>query len=94
MANYMDSYLHKNIFKVSNPPGGASSIKLGWDEPPRDLIHKNHSSINHNKSLINHNKSLNYDNQRNPEASMLYPLQPKNSMNRSNIYPPPDYNQS
>lgn len=28
---YMERYIGKNIYKVSNPPGGQSSFKIGWD---------------------------------------------------------------
>ncbi len=31
MANYMDSWIDRKIFKVSQPPGMASSINLSWD---------------------------------------------------------------
>lgn len=49
---YMERYLNKNIYKVSNPPGGASSISLGWDEPS--------SNFSQNRSSIIDNRPTNY----------------------------------
>lgn len=31
MTNYMDMWMDRKIFKVNQPPGMASSIKLSWD---------------------------------------------------------------
>jgi len=44
---FMEKYLNKNIYKVSNPPGGHSSIKIGWDD--------NSDSFSNNKSFTSVN---------------------------------------
>jgi hypothetical protein len=49
----MENYLNKNIYKVSNPPGGASSIQLGWDSTV--------GQDKHSKQFMNSNKSMIYE---------------------------------
>lgn len=48
----MERYIGKNIYKVSNPPGGQSSFKIGWDEPSTNVVRKKvPNNANHNNSF-------------------------------------------
>ncbi len=61
----MENYLNKNIYKVSNPPGGHSSISLSWNHPPDQLsqhtrIKTLHQQPNNQNPNINPNKFFMY----------------------------------
>jgi len=61
----MEKYIGKNIYKVSNPPGGHSSFKIGWDQPASEPMKRNRSNNlkNNNSGVYEsvNNNSLQYN---------------------------------
>lgn len=66
----MERYAGKNIYKVSNPPGGQSSFKIGWDQPVSNPVKSR--NLKNNDSNIYDRPSRNQPKYNEPNRSFIY----------------------